>query len=87
MLTLFAALVVRGITFAVRARNRFVRYAAFGIVSYLLFQVMQNIGMTVGLFPVAGIPLPLVSYGGSSLLVTMFLLGVLLNLGSRWREY
>jgi rod shape determining protein RodA len=48
---------------------------------------MQNIGMTVGLFPVAGIPLPLVSYGGSSLLVTMFLLGVLLNLGARWREY
>lgn len=87
VLTLFALLVVRGITFASRARNRFVRYAAFGIVAYLLFQVMQNIGMTVGLFPVAGIPLPLVSYGGSSLLVTMFLLGVLLNLGSRWREY
>jgi cell division protein FtsW len=78
---------VRGIAFASRARNPFVRSAAFGIVAYLLFQVMQNIGMTVGLFPVAGIPLPLVSYGGSSLLVTMFLLGVLLNLGARWREY
>jgi len=87
VLTLFGALIVRGITFAARARNPFVRYAAFGIVAYLLFQVMQNIGMTVGLFPVAGIPLPLVSYGGSSLLVTMFLLGVLLNLGARWREY
>jgi rod shape determining protein RodA len=87
VLALFAALIVRGIAFASRARNPFVRSAAFGIVAYLLFQVMQNIGMTVGLFPVAGIPLPLVSYGGSSLLVTMFLLGVLLNLGARWREY
>jgi rod shape determining protein RodA len=87
VLALFAVLVVRGIAFASRARNPFVRYTAFGIVTYILFQVMQNIGMTVGLFPVAGIPLPLVSYGGSSLFVTLFLLGVLLNLGTRWREY
>jgi cell division protein FtsW len=41
----------------------------------------------VGLFPVAGIPLPLVSYGGSSLAMTLFLLGVLFGLGHRWREY
>ncbi|UCE01772.1 MAG: rod shape-determining protein RodA [Candidatus Latescibacterota bacterium] len=87
VVSLFALLVVRGIGFAARARNGFVRYAAFGITSYVMFQVTQNVGMTVGLLPVTGIPLPLVSYGGSSLLVTLFLMGVLLNLGARWREY
>ena len=69
-MTLFSILVVRGISFAARARNPFVRYASFGISSYILFHVIQNVGMTVGLIPVTGIPLPLVSYGGSSLLVT-----------------
>jgi rod shape determining protein RodA len=87
VVSLFALLVLRGIGFAARARNGFVRYAAFGITSYVMFQVTQNVGMTVGLLPVTGIPLPLVSYGGSSLLVTLFLMGVLLNLGARWREY
>ena len=84
---LFAVIVLRGIAFAARARNAFVRHAAFGIAAYVMFHVTQNVGMTIGLIPVAGIPLPLVSYGGSSLLVTLFLLGVLLNLGARWREY
>ena len=87
VLGLFGILLFRGVSFATRARNPFVRQTAFGIVAYILFQVAQNVGMTVGLLPVTGIPLPLVSYGGSSLLVTMFLLGVLLNLGTRWREY
>jgi rod shape determining protein RodA len=87
VLALFGVLLARGITFAARARNPFARHAAFGIVAYLGFQMTQNIGMTVGLFPVAGIPLPLVSYGGSSLAMTLFLLGVLLNLGRSWKEY
>ena len=87
ILVLFGILLTRGITFAARARNPFARYCAFGIVGYIGFQMMQNVGMTVGLFPVAGIPLPLVSYGGSSLAMTLFLLGVLLNLGRSWREY
>ena len=87
VLALFGVLLWRGLTFAARARNPFARYAAFGIVAYIGFQMTQNIGMTVGLFPVAGIPLPLVSYGGSSLAMTLFLLGVLLNFGRSWREY
>jgi rod shape determining protein RodA len=87
VLALFAVLLARGIGFAARARNPFAALVAFGIVSYLAFQMVQNVGMTVGLFPVAGIPLPLVSYGGSSLAMTMFLLGVLLNMGRSWREY
>jgi rod shape determining protein RodA len=87
VLGLFGVLLVRGITFAARARNPFARHAAFGIVAYIGFQMTQNIGMTVGLFPVAGIPLPLVSYGGSSLAMTLFLLGVLLNAGRSWKEY
>lgn len=87
VLILFAVLLARGIHFARRARNPFARFAAFGISAYIGFHMTQNIGMTVGLFPVAGIPLPLVSYGGSSLAMTMFLLGILLNLGRSWREY
>ena len=87
VLALFGVLLVRGLRYASRARNRFARYVAFGIVAYIAFQLMQNVGMTVGLFPVAGIPLPLVSYGGTSLLSTLFLLGVLLGIGRRWREY
>jgi len=87
VLALFGILLVRGLRYATRARNRFARYVAFGIVAYISFQLMQNVGMTVGLFPVAGIPLPLVSYGGTSLLSTLFLLGVLLGIGRRWREY
>lgn len=87
VLGLFGVLLYRGLVFATRARNAFARFVAFGIVTYIAFQLMQNVGMTVGLFPVAGIPLPLVSYGGSSLAMTLFLMGVLLNLGYRWREY
>jgi rod shape determining protein RodA len=87
VLGLFAVLLLRGLQIAGRSRNPFARFAAFGIVAYIGFQMTQNIGMTVGLFPVAGIPLPLVSYGGSSLAMTMFLLGLLLNFGRSWREY
>jgi cell division protein FtsW (lipid II flippase) len=54
----------------------FSRNAAAGVVAMMVFQVGVNAGMTVGLVPVTGIPLPLLSYGGSSLLVTMFGVGL-----------
>jgi cell division protein FtsW len=79
VLVLFIVLGFAGIRIAMRTREPFVRYAASGITIWLLIQAIINIGMVLGLLPVIGIPLPLISYGGSSLLVTLVSLGVLLN--------
>jgi len=79
VLTLFIVLGFAGMRIAMRTREPFVRYAASGITIWLLIQAIINIGMVLGLLPVIGIPLPLISYGGSSLLVTLVALGILLN--------
>jgi cell division protein FtsW len=79
VLTLFVVLGFAGIRIATRTRDPFVRYAASGITIWLLIQAVINIGMVLGLMPVIGIPLPLISYGGSSLMVTLVSLGILLN--------
>ncbi|MGN6751401.1 MAG: putative lipid II flippase FtsW [Intrasporangium sp.] len=62
----------------VRTRDRFVRIATAGIMAWLLSQAIINIGAVIGLLPITGIPLPLVSAGGSSLITTMLALGILL---------
>jgi cell division protein FtsW len=79
VLALFIVLGFAGIRISMRTRDPFVRYAASGITIWLLIQAIINIGMVLGLMPVIGIPLPLISYGGSSLLVTLVALGILLN--------
>ena len=56
------------------------KYIIAGILGMLIFQQVQNIGMTVGLLPITGITLPFISYGGSSLLSYMLLVGILLNI-------
>jgi cell division protein FtsW len=62
-----------------RTKDAFVRYAAAGIVIWILSQAMINMGMVLGLLPVIGIPLPLISAGGSSLFATLVACGILLN--------
>ncbi|KQX76133.1 MULTISPECIES: putative lipid II flippase FtsW [Aeromicrobium] len=79
VLVLFIVLGFAGMRIAMRTREPFVRYAASGITIWLLIQAIINIGMVLGMLPVIGIPLPLISYGGSSLLVTLVSLGILLN--------
>jgi cell division protein FtsW len=79
VLSLFVALAYAGVRIAARTADRFVRYASAGIVVWLLGQAMINIGMVLGLLPVIGIPLPLISYGGSALLPTLVALGLLLS--------
>lgn len=59
------------------------KYIVAGILGMLIFQQIQNIGMTIGLFPITGITLPFISYGGSSLLSYMLLIGILLNISDR----
>jgi rod shape determining protein RodA len=87
VIALFAALVLRGYFIAARARNRFGSYLAAGITTILLFHVLVNIGMTVGLFPVTGIPLPFLSYGGSFLLAMWVLAALVVSVSDRWQEY
>ncbi|NJP67323.1 putative lipid II flippase FtsW [Streptomyces spiramenti] len=78
VLGLFAALGYAGIRVAGRTEDPFVRYAAGGITTWLMAQVVINIGAVLGLLPIAGVPLPLFSYGGSALLPTMFAVGLLI---------
>jgi len=77
----------RGIRLAPQCHNRFYSLVAAGIVSMLAAQSLTNLFMTVGMLPVTGVPLPYISYGGSSLLTWMMLGGILLGISLRWREY
>ena len=83
VLALFAVLAYAGIRVAQRSRDTFSRLAAAAIVAWILVQALVNIGAVVGLLPITGIPLPLISAGGSSLLPTMFALGMLMALARR----
>ncbi len=76
ILALYLVLFIRLMKAAAVARDNFGMYLSLGILFMLLIQVFINIGMNVGLFPVTGIPLPLLSYGGSSLIVTLLALGL-----------
>jgi len=82
VLGLFLFLVLRVIFIAERQRSPFSRIYAYGVASIIFFHVMINIATTIGLAPVIGIPLPLISYGGSSLLSFTILLFVLIKLDS-----
>jgi rod shape determining protein RodA len=84
---LYLILILRGVRIAHRARNRFASLVAIGMTSIFLYHILVNILMTVGLAPVTGLPLPLLSYGGSSLVVSFFQIGLIQNVAMRWREY
>ncbi len=76
LLGLFTILIVRMIWIAHVARDDFGMFVSIGVASIFLVQIIVNVGMNLGVMPVTGIPLPLVSYGGSSILATMALLGL-----------
>jgi cell division protein FtsW len=79
VLALFLTIAYAGVRVAVRTTDPFVRYMAAGITVWLTAQMMINIGMVLALLPVIGIPLPLVSYGGSALLPSLVALGLLVS--------
>src|SRR5262245_49753556 len=83
VLLLYAVMFARGLSLAAATREPCGRLLAFGILALLATQTVINAGMTVGLMPVTGLTLPLVSYGGSSMLSTCAALGLLLNVGMR----
>ena len=77
VLALYALLIWRSLRILTLAKNLYGALIAGGIVAMLMFQVFVNVGMTVGIMPITGVPLPLMSYGGSSVIVTLLALGVL----------
>jgi rod shape determining protein RodA len=83
LIALFLALLWRASRIAVRADDMFGRLAGAGIVCWFGFQAFQNIGMCLGIMPVTGVPLPLVSYGGTSMFASLMAVGLLLNVHLR----
>jgi len=83
LLGLYGVLIWRGFRTAVLSRDAFGTLLATGITAIIAFQVFVNIGMTVGIMPITGIPLPLVSYGGTALLTNFIAVGLLLSVHMR----
>ena len=83
LLALYAGLLSRLLVIAATARERFGLLLTIGVVSIIFWQLAINLGMNVGLLPVVGVPLPLLSYGGSSLVTVMLGLGLALNVSTR----
>ncbi|MCU1270842.1 MAG: cell cycle protein [Acidobacteriaceae bacterium] len=80
VVALFATLLWRGVRTALRTQDMFGRFLAVGITSMVVVQAFINMSVVLGLMPTKGIPLPLISYGGSSLFITLACVGVLLNI-------
>ncbi len=83
VLGLLLVLVWRGLRIAILAKDTFGTLVAGGVVAILTLQVFVNVGMTVGIMPVTGLPLPFISYGGTSLIVWFAMIGLLLNIHMR----
>jgi rod shape determining protein RodA len=83
LIALFAVLLWRALMIAARAEDMFGRLAAAGIACWFGFQTFQNIGMCLGIMPVTGVPLPLVSYGGTSMFASLIGIGLLMNIQRR----
>ena len=80
---LYVILITKAVYVAKTAKDDLGSYIAMGIAGIFFFHMIENIGMTMGLLPITGIPLPFVSYGGSSLLSNFIMIGLLLNISGR----
>jgi len=83
IIVLFGVLVMRGIKVALDAPDLYSSYLAFGLTCLIGLQVIINMGVVMGLLPTKGLALPLISYGGTSLVINLLSIGVLLNISSR----
>jgi rod shape determining protein RodA len=86
VLSLFALLIWRALRILTMSKNFYGALVAGGITAMLMFQIFVNVGMTIGIMPITGIPLPLVSYGGSSVLTTLMAIGLLQSIHAQARE-
>lgn len=83
VILLYVVLITKSVQVAKTAKDDLGSYIAIGISGIFFFHMLENIGMTMGLLPITGIPLPFVSYGGSSLLTNLILIAILLNISGR----
>jgi len=83
IIVLYGTFVFRGIMVILGAKDRFGSLVASGVMGMFLFHIIINIGMTIGLMPITGIPLPFLSYGGSFLITSMVGASLLFNIASR----
>jgi len=83
LMSLYLSVIILGFEIALKAKDPLGTYLAAGIVVMFTFYFIMNIGMTLGLLPVVGVPLPLMSYGGTSVVITLASLGLLMNVKSR----
>ena len=87
VLALFFVLVGRALYIGFIVKNRFYSQVAIGLAFMFTFHVFINIGMTVGVMPVTGLPLPFLSYGGSALMANLIAVGLLLHIYANRHEY
>lgn len=83
IVVLFVVLMIRMLYIASNARDNFAKYIVIGITGMIFFHFVENIGMTIGLLPITGIPLPFVSYGGSNLMTNCIALAIVLSISAR----
>lgn len=82
----YVFLITKSVYIAKTARDTLGSYIAIGIVGILLFHFVENIGMTIGLLPITGVPLPFISYGGSSLLTNIIMISLIINISGRRKK-
>ena len=76
---LFRSILWRGIKIALSSKDQFAKYLCIGMTFQIIFQAIMNLMVVIGMIPVTGVTLPFLSYGGSSLLISMVSMGILLN--------
>lgn len=83
LILLYAALLLRLIFISMNAKDEFGAFVVAGVACMFLMHIFENIGMNIGIMPITGIPLPLFSYGGSSMLTNMMAIGLVLSVYTR----
>ncbi len=83
IIILFSILIMRGIKISLNAPDLYSSYLALGIICFIGLQVLVNMGVVMGLLPTKGLTLPLISYGGSSLVINLVGIGILLSISAR----
>ena len=87
VLILFLILLIRGVSIGSTVKNKYASIVAIGLTGVLATHIVTNIGMSLGLLPVIGVPLPFLSYGGSATLASMMMVGLLMNMYANRKEY
>ncbi|PLT33960.1 FtsW/RodA/SpoVE family cell cycle protein [Bacillus sp. V5-8f] len=87
VISLFFLLIYHITKIGMETKNNFYTYICVGVISMITFHVFQNIGMTIGVLPITGIPLPFISYGGSSLMGNMLAIGIIFSIRYHYKKY